>query len=75
MADICDKAQDHYEKSMATALEKLSVKANAAEAKQTGYCQACGDPIAKGSANLRFCDVVCRDDYDEELAAKQRRVH
>lgn len=29
----------------------------------TGYCYYCSEPVRAGH---RFCDALCRDDYDEE---------
>lgn len=72
MADICDMAQNHYEKTMETALGALSKKANTPEVSQTGYCLACVEPIAKGSKNLRFCNAMCRDDYDSRSTRQKR---
>lgn len=73
MADICDMAQDHYERTMASALGALEAKARTLEVTQTGYCLSCGEPIAKDSKNQRFCNAQHRDEYDAR-ASRQKRV-
>lgn len=69
MADIVDVAQDFYERSMAETLNAITVNLRKTTLVSTGYCLACGETIAEDSANPRFCDSHCRDDYDK-LASK-----
>jgi hypothetical protein len=63
MADICDLAQEHYERSMEEALARA--RAKEPEIKSTGFCLACELPLAKENKNPRFCGPDCRDDYDK----------
>lgn len=72
MADICDLAQDHYDRTMEAALGNLSKKANTPEVSGTGYCLSCGEPIDRGRVNPRFCNAVCRDDYDSQSIRQKR---
>jgi hypothetical protein len=72
MADICDLAQDHYEKMMTqTMANAATMIANRPEVIGTGYCLSCDEPLPK-NGNPRFCDASCRDDYD--LRNKKHRL-
>jgi len=42
-------------------------RSNSLELKPTGCCLSCGEEILPESANQRFCDVSCRNDYDAKL--------
>lgn len=35
----------------------------------TGYCLACGETVAQG---MRWCNVMCRDDYQRIENARRR---
>ena len=71
MADLCDIAQENYEVNMAKALIAVTVNANSNKLRSTGFCLSCGEKIIEGSVNARFCDVLCRNDYDR-LRVKNR---
>lgn len=73
MADICDLAQDHYEKTMLQTLANAALLAKSPAVASTGYCLSCDEPLVAKS-NPRFCNVDCRDDYDDAQRRNTRRV-
>lgn len=58
---------DRYEQDRAF-LEKFR-PVPTEEAKATGYCLNCGEPLEKGK---RWCDKDCRDDWEKEKKLKER---
>lgn len=65
MADIIDQAQERAERILQA---ELSAR-RAAGPEATGYCLACGEAVAHG---MRWCNVMCRDDYQRVEAARRR---
>ncbi len=64
MPDIFDIAQENnLERNENLVASQLS-QAKVLEA--TGFCLYCETPIAEDAVNKRFCNKVCRDDYDRE---------
>jgi hypothetical protein len=56
MADIVDKADEQNEAYLRSVLARRLPGAPAA----TGRCLNCEEPLAPG---VRWCDIVCRDDW------------
>ena len=70
MADDIDRAMEQEQKT-------LEVAISAAQKPEkylpfTGYCYYCSDPIDMGK---RFCDNLCRDDYDYEQSRKVGNIN
>lgn len=65
MADIIDQAQEQAERILQA---ELSAKRTVGP-EATGYCLACGETVAHG---MRWCNVMCRDDYQRIENARRR---
>jgi hypothetical protein len=66
MADIADLAQEDMERDAPYILAAAKKPAGPVAC---GTCHNCGEPVAP---DTKFCDVSCRDDYDnrQRLAAR-----
>lgn len=56
--DIADRAQQDIE-----VYEEVRKRHAEPEAKETGYCLFCGEPVAKGR---RWCDAYCARQWEKE---------
>ena len=72
MADICDVAQEHYERTMAKAISDVTSKVSKRMIVGTGFCLDCDNPIVPDAVNQRFCDAACRDEYDVQARKRNR---
>ena len=66
MADLCDQADIQNTVAVEAAL-KTSRRANGPGA--NGRCHYCGAGLVPG---LRWCDALCREDWEREQAAIAR---
>lgn len=48
-----------------------SRRSTAPEAKATGYCLYCGEPVAKGQ---RWCSRECYEDWNREQEIRRRQM-
>ncbi|HQU89224.1 MAG TPA: hypothetical protein PK620_06435 [Denitromonas sp.] len=59
MADIIDQVNDRAERDLALASQQRKPEGP----KATGYCLNCDAPLAP---DLRWCDAMCRDDWEHD---------
>jgi hypothetical protein len=64
--DDADRADGPIEQARKAAIEQAR---RAPALLPKGCCHYCEEPVAAG---LRFCDVVCRDDFSNEEEALKR---
>jgi len=65
--DIADYADEHMAQVQAARIAEIRSKTGP---KPTGRCFYCGAPL---EPEQLFCDADCRDDYEFEQAAKERK--
>lgn len=66
MADICDQAEQHIEKTLASSIAEIRKRAT--QTRQSDGCLFCGEVDLSGS----FCDAFCRDTYEQ--SQKMNRI-
>lgn len=69
MADTVDTANDQLDTLLSKQIAHRSALASRRELIPVGQCYYCQCQVPSGSL---FCDAICRDDYEDEMAAKAR---
>lgn len=69
-SDILDQAADLTERERTYLLEEHRKRVENSRIKAKGSCYNCEEPL---EADLIFCDIDCRDDY--EYVMKRRKVN